>query len=215
MLDEAARRAGRTPKYTVSDQGSEFGEEYLEWCDDHDVRARFGAVGRHGSIAVEERFIRTLPARLNPEARSKASKSRTTAASARARFSQRALESRACCFSWSNGSRRDDRAEATPAPGGSGGAWDLDVPGNDLGATTNDLFSKAMVIGPACPRQGRRGWCHRTSISHRPSKTSMIFSMPLLRTLQFGMSAFTAGTASRGWRSRQAERGAGPPLEAS
>jgi putative transposase len=60
VLDEAARRAGRVPKYTVSDQGSEFGEEYLEWCDDHDVGARFGAVGRHGSIAVEERFIRTL-----------------------------------------------------------------------------------------------------------------------------------------------------------
>jgi transposase InsO family protein len=60
VLDEAARRAGRAPKYTVSDQGSEFGEDYLEWCDDHDVRARFGAIGRHGSIAVEERFIRTL-----------------------------------------------------------------------------------------------------------------------------------------------------------
>jgi transposase InsO family protein len=60
VLDEAARRAGRAPKYTVSDQGTEFGENYLEWCDDHDVRARFGAVGRHGSIAVEERFIRTL-----------------------------------------------------------------------------------------------------------------------------------------------------------
>jgi len=60
VLDEAARRAGRAPKYTVSDQGSEFCEDYLEWCDDHDVRARFGAVGRHGSIAVEERFIRTL-----------------------------------------------------------------------------------------------------------------------------------------------------------
>ncbi|MGC9986086.1 MAG: integrase core domain-containing protein, partial [Polyangia bacterium] len=60
VLDEAARRAGGVPKYTVSDQGSEFGEEYLEWCDDHDVRARFGAIGRHGSIAVEERFIRTL-----------------------------------------------------------------------------------------------------------------------------------------------------------
>src|ERR1019366_1477629 len=59
-LDEAARRAARAPKYIVSDQGSEFGEDYLEWCDDHDVRARFGAVGRHGSIAVEERFIRTL-----------------------------------------------------------------------------------------------------------------------------------------------------------
>jgi hypothetical protein len=47
-------------EYTVSDQGGEFGEAYLEWCDDHDVRGRFGAVGRHGSIAVEERFIRTL-----------------------------------------------------------------------------------------------------------------------------------------------------------
>jgi len=47
VLDEAARRAGGVPKYTVSDQGS-------------DVRARFGAVGRHGSIAVEERFIRSL-----------------------------------------------------------------------------------------------------------------------------------------------------------
>jgi putative transposase len=60
VLDEAARRAGGAPKYTVSDQGSEFGEEYREWCEDHAVRARFGAVGRHGSIAVEERFIRTL-----------------------------------------------------------------------------------------------------------------------------------------------------------
>jgi putative transposase len=60
VLDEAARRAGGAPKYTVSDQGSEFGDEYLEWCDDHEVRPRFGAVGRHGSIAVEERFVRTL-----------------------------------------------------------------------------------------------------------------------------------------------------------
>jgi hypothetical protein len=49
--------------------------------------------------------------------------------------------------------RRDDRAEAASSPGGSGGAWNLDVTGDDLGATTNDLFAKAMVIGPACPRQ--------------------------------------------------------------
>jgi transposase InsO family protein len=61
VLDEVARRAGRVPKYTVSDQGSEFGEEYLEWCDDHDVRARFGALGRHGNIAVEERFTGSCP----------------------------------------------------------------------------------------------------------------------------------------------------------
>jgi hypothetical protein len=88
--------------------------------------------------------------------------------------------------------RRDDRAEAASSPGGSGGAWDLDVPGNALGAATDDLFAKSMVIGPACPRQGRRGCCHRTSIAHRPSKTSMIFTMPLLRPLEFGLSAFTA-----------------------
>jgi hypothetical protein len=61
-----------------------------------------------------------------------------------------------------------------------------------LGATTNDLFAKAMVIGPACPWQGRRRCCYRTGIAHRRSRTSMIFSTPILRTLEFGMSAFTA-----------------------
>jgi hypothetical protein len=45
---------------TVSDHGSEYGEAHLEWCDDHEVPGRFGTVGRHGSIAVEERFIRAL-----------------------------------------------------------------------------------------------------------------------------------------------------------
>ena len=45
------------------------------------------------------------------------------------------------------------------------------------------------------PASAPAGCCHRTSIAHRPSKTSMIFSMPLLRTLEFGMSAFTAGRA--------------------
>jgi hypothetical protein len=88
------------------------------------------------------------------------------------------------------------RADATSSPAGSGGARDVNVPGNGRGAATNDLFAKAMVIGPACPRQVRCGWCHRTSISHRSSETSMIFSMPLLRTLEFGMSAFTAASAA-------------------
>jgi hypothetical protein len=96
--------------------------------------------------------------------------------------------------------RRDDRAEAASSPGGSGGAWNLDVTGDDLGATTNDLFAKAMVIGPACPRQDCCDYCHLANIAHQPSKTSMIFSMPLLRTLEFGMSAFTAA------RTRSCER---------
>ena len=70
------------------------------------------------------------------------------------------------------------------------------MPRNDLGAATNDLFAKAMVIGPACPRQDCCGYCHLANIAHQPSKTSMIFSMPLLRTLELGMSAFTAGSTT-------------------
>ena len=60
VLDRAAARAGAPPKYTVSDQGSQFQKEYRQWCARHGVKPRFGAVGRYGSIAVIERFMRTL-----------------------------------------------------------------------------------------------------------------------------------------------------------
>ena len=60
MLDRAVHAAGQAPKYTVSDQGSQFQGEYLDWCDEHDVRPRFGAIGKKGSIALVERFIRTM-----------------------------------------------------------------------------------------------------------------------------------------------------------
>ena len=53
-------RAGRPPKYVITDQGAQFREEYLAWCTKHRVRPRFGAIGQHGSIAVLERFMRTL-----------------------------------------------------------------------------------------------------------------------------------------------------------
>jgi Integrase core domain len=48
------------PKYTVSDQGVQFREHFIAWCGRHGVKPRFGAIGRHGSIAVIERFMRTL-----------------------------------------------------------------------------------------------------------------------------------------------------------
>ena len=60
MLDRAVHAAGQAPKYTVSDQGSQFQGEYLDWCDQHEVRPRFGALGKKGGIAVVERFIRTM-----------------------------------------------------------------------------------------------------------------------------------------------------------
>ena len=63
LLDDARNAAGRAPKYTVSDQGSQFQDEYRVWCDDNDVRPRFGAIGKSGSIAVLERFFRTLKKR--------------------------------------------------------------------------------------------------------------------------------------------------------
>lgn len=60
LLDDAVARAGRAPRYTVTDQGVQFQSEYRAWCKRLGVRPRFGAVGQHGSIAVIERFIRTL-----------------------------------------------------------------------------------------------------------------------------------------------------------
>jgi transposase InsO family protein len=52
--------AGRPPRYIVTDQGSQFQGDYRRWCARHGVRPRFGAVGKKGSIAVIERFFRSL-----------------------------------------------------------------------------------------------------------------------------------------------------------
>ena len=60
LLDRAVEKTGRAPRYIVIDRGSQFREEYLAWCNDNGVRPRFGAVGKHGSIAVIERFILSL-----------------------------------------------------------------------------------------------------------------------------------------------------------
>lgn len=60
VLDRTGHAAKATPKYIISDLGPQFGEDYRAWCDQHGVRPRFGAVGEHGSIAVIERFFRSL-----------------------------------------------------------------------------------------------------------------------------------------------------------
>jgi transposase InsO family protein len=60
LLDRAVREAGTAPRHLVSDQGVQFQGEYRAWCRRRGVRPRFGAVGEHGSIAVVERFIRSL-----------------------------------------------------------------------------------------------------------------------------------------------------------
>lgn len=60
LLDRAILDAGRSPRHLVTDRGVQFREEYLAWCRRRRVRPRFGAVGKKGSIAVVERFIRSM-----------------------------------------------------------------------------------------------------------------------------------------------------------
>jgi putative transposase len=59
-LDKAILATGRIPKYIVSDRGPQFRNDYMAWCDIRRIKPRFGAIGQHGSIAIVERFIRTL-----------------------------------------------------------------------------------------------------------------------------------------------------------
>ena len=50
-----------SPKYLVCDKDSIFWcEGFKSWCRRKGIRPRFGAAGKHGSIAVVERFIRTM-----------------------------------------------------------------------------------------------------------------------------------------------------------
>jgi putative transposase len=48
------------PKYFISDQGTQFtSTEFRQWCTENNIKQRFGAIGKHGSIAVTERVILT------------------------------------------------------------------------------------------------------------------------------------------------------------
>ncbi len=61
MLDKAARRAGKRPKYIITDKGSQFDcENYRNWCKRKKIKPRYGAVGKYGSIAIVERFIKSM-----------------------------------------------------------------------------------------------------------------------------------------------------------
>lgn len=60
VLDRAMRRHGR-PRHFVSDQGSQFtATVFRETLEALSIGQRFGAIGQYGSIAVIERFWRSL-----------------------------------------------------------------------------------------------------------------------------------------------------------
>jgi len=59
-LETAFQKHG-SPKHIISDRASVFiGDVFTDLLDQWDVKPRFGAVGKHGSIFVTERVIKTL-----------------------------------------------------------------------------------------------------------------------------------------------------------
>lgn len=62
FLERVIKQAGSAPKHLVCDQGKQFTDiNFKTWCKRMLGRKpRYGAVGEHGSIAVIERFIRTV-----------------------------------------------------------------------------------------------------------------------------------------------------------
>ena len=61
FLDRTIQKNGAMPKYIITDKGRQFWcGGFKAWCKARRVKPRFGAVGKRGSIAVVERFIRTL-----------------------------------------------------------------------------------------------------------------------------------------------------------
>lgn len=61
-LGQMLHRAGKTPKYVVCDRDSVFDcDAFRRWVKRKGIQPpRYGAVGKHGSIVVVERFILTL-----------------------------------------------------------------------------------------------------------------------------------------------------------
>ncbi len=61
LLGRTIRAAGTPPKHLVCDQGGQFWcAGFKAWAARRGIRLRFSAVGRHGGLAVIERFIGTL-----------------------------------------------------------------------------------------------------------------------------------------------------------
>ncbi len=61
FLGRAIGKSKVCPKYIICDQGSQFTSDgFKAWCKRKSIRPRYGAVHRYGSIAVIERFIKSL-----------------------------------------------------------------------------------------------------------------------------------------------------------
>jgi transposase InsO family protein/DNA-binding transcriptional regulator YiaG len=61
FLGRTIRITGTPPRYVICDKGVQFWcAGFKAWCRRRKIKPRYGAVGKHGSIAVIERFIGTM-----------------------------------------------------------------------------------------------------------------------------------------------------------
>ncbi|MBU1734860.1 MAG: DDE-type integrase/transposase/recombinase [Verrucomicrobia bacterium] len=61
FLGRAIHATGQAPKYIISDKGSQFWcHAFKQWCKRKNIRPRYGAIGKYGSIAIIERLIRSM-----------------------------------------------------------------------------------------------------------------------------------------------------------
>ncbi|MFH0946520.1 MAG: integrase core domain-containing protein [Planctomycetota bacterium] len=61
FLDRAIGTTGKAPQYLICDKDSACCcASFKKWCRRRVIRARFGKVAQHGSVAIVERFIKSL-----------------------------------------------------------------------------------------------------------------------------------------------------------
>ncbi len=61
FLDRAIQASRCTPKYVITDKGKQFWcRGFKRWCKRQGIRPRYGRIGEPASIAIVERFIRSM-----------------------------------------------------------------------------------------------------------------------------------------------------------
>ena len=61
FLDRLCQKIGGGPGHIITDHGPQFtADAFIAWCRRRGIQQRFGAIGKYGSLAVIERFIRSL-----------------------------------------------------------------------------------------------------------------------------------------------------------
>jgi len=63
LLSRLCRFMRCRPAHLITDHGPQFtADAFRTWCRRHGIQQRFGAIGKYGSLAVVERFIRSMKA---------------------------------------------------------------------------------------------------------------------------------------------------------